>query len=127
MPLIERLSNSNTGQGWAIRDDSPLLERRVRRRWTRLGAEAKQRLADEYRGGSEVAALVARFGIDRSTVRRYLDELGNDRRPRVSAEVVARGIELYREGLSTQAAAQQAGLHPITPGRTLRERGIETR
>lgn len=107
----------------------------VRRPQTPLPARVRKLLASEvaqivdaYQGGSTVVQLAVRFGIDRETVRRILNQAGFPRRPRgLTAEQVDQAVTLYAGGMSLARVGVRFGVDAKNVRRRLLERGVAMR
>jgi hypothetical protein len=57
-------------------------------------------LRDDYRAGSRITDIAARFGIHKNTVGELAERLGlPSRYPILDTEEVSRAVELYKSGL----------------------------
>lgn len=82
---------------------------------TRLSTEDVGQLVDEYRAGTTVYELQARYGVHRNTVSAHLKQCGvNVGKQPLSESEIARARALHSEGLSLNAIGRTMGRDPKT-------------
>ncbi|MHB1342759.1 MAG: helix-turn-helix domain containing protein [Thermoleophilia bacterium] len=101
---------------------------RLRQQQTRLDESEVVRLIAEYRSGSKVYQLAARFGCHRTTVSECLKNHGVPMRlTRLTQEQIDEAVRLYESGLSSAKVGKRIGANAETVRQRLRERGVVMR
>ena len=104
------------------------VPRQVVHRIRRLNEAERTRLVERYLAGATVYDLAREFSIARGTASKHLNAAGVTLRcGPLSAEEIARAIELYLEGLSLVAVGKELGRDHAAIWRALKAAGIERR
>jgi|GEM_PF-1057899 len=108
--------------------DGRIVATKIRQQQTRLDESEVVRLIAEYRSGSTVYQLAARFGCHRTTVSECLKHHGVPMRmTRLTSEQIDEAVRLYESGLSSAKVGKRIGANAETVRQRLRERGVVMR
>jgi Mor family transcriptional regulator len=94
-----------------------------RERHRRLSPEEIMALADEYRTGDTIPALIARYGIHEATVHAHLNRQGVERRSvrrLTDAQAAEAAQQRDTNGATFAALAKRYGVSPDTVARAIR-------
>lgn len=104
------------------------IPRQVAKRTRRLTDSERTHLVERYLAGATVYDLAREFSVARSTAAKHLKAAGVTMRcGPLSADEIARAIELYVEGLSLVAVGKELGRDHAAIWRALKSAGIERR
>ena len=85
-------------------------------------------LVDEYRAGTNINELAARFGVHRTTVTQHLHRNGvRMRRRGLEDHEIDYAVDLYQQGLSLVRIGARLDVHAETVRQALLARGIRMR
>jgi|HubBroStandDraft_6_1064221.scaffolds.fasta_scaffold155688_2 hypothetical protein len=94
----------------------------------RLRSEEAKQLVIDYQAGAPIKDLVARYGVDQSTVTQHVKRAGARLRyPKLLPHEIDEAARLYRSGQSLAVVAVKFGVDPHTVRGALLKLGVEMR
>ena len=129
-PLLEQIDLVKLGTAAPVSPtaDKYKSTKRISQRQKRLDVDEIEQLIAEYKTGSTVYQLAAKFGCHRTTVSECLKTHGvRMRLTRLTEKQIDEAVRLYESGFSSVNVGLRVGASPRTVVDRLRERGVVIR
>lgn len=127
-PLLKQITLAKLGVPASPVVDDFTAVKKIRQQQKRLDEDEIGQLVAEYRAGSTIYGLAAKFGCHRTTVSEHLRTHGVQMRLRpLTEERIREAVRLYGSGLSSAKVGERVGATDKTVLARLRERGVVVR